>query len=158
MENKTAEEILNDKIGEYYELEKHLNDLVIEAMKAYASQFTSGSPTDKEIEDKIKEIRGTWNEAWKEALNVEHMTAIAQWCRSFSGVEDAWIPVEEKPKEPGYYFCYVPHKSLDNEQACMMRLYFAGIHWQSGFNTRDIMDAQITHWQPLPSPPKTITK
>ena len=62
------------------------------------------------------------------------------------GKKDAlkWIPVSEPPKERGCYLISVKHW-LDGKLSC---------YWKKG--DRVELTPRVTHWTPLPEPPKEI--
>jgi hypothetical protein len=74
-----------------------------------------------------------------------------------SGEKDDWISVEYRlPEESGRYWCYVQH---------LTDLGFSYFQWNCDYNAQlqrfsdmTLKDGEkITHWRPLPSPPKSQT-
>jgi hypothetical protein len=74
-----------------------------------------------------------------------------------SGIKHAreaqWIPVSERlPEESGRYLCYV--KEIND-------LGISYFQWNCAFNKNDtswsdkLVRMEVTHWQPLPEPPKS---
>lgn len=62
-----------------------------------------------------------------------------------------WIPVKERnPTERGAYLVYDPSWP---EPVRICR-YGTSVKWDNGRNRMRPPDARITHWQPLPEPPK----
>jgi hypothetical protein len=75
----------------------------------------------------------------------------------FAGIkhtrEAQWIPVSERlPEESGRYLCYV--KEIND-------LGISYFQWNCAFNKNDnswsdkLVRMEVTHWQPLPEPPKS---
>ena len=59
-----------------------------------------------------------------------------------------WIPVSEPPKEKGRYWCNVKSFSFPG------RYYQTVLKWDDGFIEGRIYTDYVTHWMPLPEPPK----
>lgn len=81
----------------------------------------------------------------------EHITGF------IAGFEKAneWIPVSDRlPDESGRYWCYV--KELND-------LGFSYFQWNCAYHKEENRwsdsraDMRVTHWKPIPSPPKQLT-
>jgi hypothetical protein len=74
------------------------------------------------------------------------------------GKQDAvkWIPVSEPPKEPGIYQVFGYDK--DWEKTKVWYGQFSGYDWFVYNIYGDGMRFDVTHWMPLPQPPKEETK
>lgn len=59
-----------------------------------------------------------------------------------------WIPVSEPPKEKGRYWCNVKSFSFPGSY------YQTTLKWDDGFIEGSIYTDDVTHWMPLPLPPK----
>lgn len=59
-----------------------------------------------------------------------------------------WIPVSDPPKEKGRYWCNVKSFSFPG------RYYQTVLKWDDGFIEGRIYTDDVTHWMPLPQPPK----
>lgn len=66
-----------------------------------------------------------------------------------------WTSMEDdKPKKNGYYFCYhMKSKCRDKEDWQINKLYWEDNLWLMHHNTFKTVD-YVTHWMPLPEPPK----
>ena len=65
-----------------------------------------------------------------------------------------WISVSEPPKENGYYLCYVLTSAVgDKVKYEQMPLYWEDDIWLYRHNSYR-MCRNVTHWMPLPQPPK----
>ena len=65
-----------------------------------------------------------------------------------------WIPVSEPPEENGYYLCYVLTSAIgDKVKYEQMPLYWEDDIWLYRHNSYR-MCRNVTHWMPLPQPPK----
>ena len=66
--------------------------------------------------------------------------------------KEKWISVDDKPKESGRYWCYV---------AEINDLGLSHYQWNCAYNKEDnqwssnAMVKTVTHWMPLPEPPKS---
>lgn len=65
-----------------------------------------------------------------------------------NNVPSKWIPVSEPPKEKGRYWCNVKSFSFPG------RYYQTVLKWDDGFIEGSIYTDDVTHWMPLPEPPK----
>lgn len=80
-------------------------------------------------------------EDWEALYISEHLNLLAAKER-IAQLEQQWISVEERlPEKPGCYIVYEKETNIET-------LYFTGTHFQNAFE-------EVTHWQPLPSPPNT---
>ena len=59
-----------------------------------------------------------------------------------------WIPASEPPKEKGRYWCNVKSFSFPG------KYYQTVLKWDDGFIEGSIYTDDVTHWMPLPEPPK----
>ena len=67
------------------------------------------------------------------------------------GVEREWISVEERlPQESGRYWCYVVHFGELGRSSEQVNCSYSERH---GF-TEKLNPMNVTHWMPLPPPPK----
>ena len=66
-----------------------------------------------------------------------------------------WISMEDdKPKKNGYYFCwYMKNKCGSREEWQIDKFYWEDNLWLAHHNTFKVVD-DVTHWMPLPDPPK----
>lgn len=68
-------------------------------------------------------------------------------CFEFGQHHPHWISGEDKPRENGFYLCY-----SDKEKAYeILSLY--GADWYDAYG-HYIPSCDVTHWMPLPAPPK----
>ena len=74
---------------------------------------------------------------------------------------DGWISVEERlPKENGNYIVYVQDENSPNGEGVwyenivtLVEYAFGDWTWYENSNEYDITDI-VTHWMPLPEPPR----
>ena len=65
-----------------------------------------------------------------------------------------WISVSEPPEENGYYLCYVLTSAVGDKVKYEQRpLYWEDDIWLYRHNSYR-MCRNVTHWMPLPQPPK----
>ena len=65
-----------------------------------------------------------------------------------------WIPVSEPPEENRYYLCYVLTNAIGEKAVYeQMPLYWEDDVWLYRHNSYR-MCRNVTHWMPLPEPPK----
>lgn len=65
---------------------------------------------------------------------------------------DNWIPVSDSPKERGCYLVTVRHW-LDGKPVSR-EAYWNGADWLSCYKRGEEITPRVTHWMPLPEPPK----
>ena len=66
---------------------------------------------------------------------------------------DGWVKVEDGlPKEAGRYLCWVTEQNDLGKSGFVWNCCFH-IHEESWSD--NLKEMHVTHWQPLPSPPKT---
>lgn len=79
-----------------------------------------------------------WNEIKQSAIDAWNTRA------------DGWISVEEMlPKESGRYWCYIEYQSDLGKQ-----FYQWNCSFNNGLFNTDENFHTVTHWMPLPAPPK----
>lgn len=74
------------------------------------------------------------------------VNALAQFASQFIR-DDGWINVEDRlpTKKDQYYLCFYAKE-------CMIeKAFWSGLNWYHDTHTLK----KVTHWQPLPEPPKT---
>jgi hypothetical protein len=59
-----------------------------------------------------------------------------------------WIPVSVPPKEKGRYWCNVKSFAFPG------KYYQTVLKWDDGFVEGSIYTDDVTHWMPMPKPPK----
>lgn len=64
-------------------------------------------------------------------------------------VEQKWTPISDPPKKPGYYLCYFKFEVEHDDTMCENYYYGKGRWLSEG--------SKVTHWMPLPAPPKEVT-
>ncbi len=65
-------------------------------------------------------------------------------------IPDAWIPVSERlPEEGGRYWCYVEEQNSLGKSHYQWNCSWNGEIWGGA-----MMYGRVTHWMPLPNPPK----
>lgn len=65
-------------------------------------------------------------------------------------VPSNWIPVTERlPDEDGWYLCFIYPVVLQGAGYCTILPYD-----KNGFRTGYVYTIDVTHWMPLPEPPK----
>lgn len=72
-----------------------------------------------------------------------------------NNVPSKWIPISEPPKERGCYFISVKHW-LDGKPVTR-EAFWNGADWLSCYwkkGDRVELTPRVTHWMPLPEPPK----
>lgn len=71
----------------------------------------------------------------------------AAYIKGYTDAVAGWISVAESPKESGQYLVVYtgPHKT-----EVTIAYYYSSDGWDRYKNN----DYQVTHWQPIPSPPK----
>ena len=69
--------------------------------------------------------------------------------------ERLWIPFSDPPKEKGCYFVTVKHWLDGNPVA--REAYWNGADWLSCEKKQEITP-RVTHWMPMPEPPKEDAK
>ncbi len=67
--------------------------------------------------------------------------------------DDGWIPVTEPPKERDCYIVTVRHWVDGNPVS--REAYWNGADWLS-CDKRHELTPRVTHWMPLPEPPKEV--
>ena len=102
----------------------------------------------------------------EELLKIEYYGGFAGWTKAAQAVYDAcimaveaireqedrrWIPVSDPPKEKGCYFVTVKHWYDGNPVA--REAYWNGADWLSCEKRQEITP-RVTHWMPMPEPPK----
>ena len=69
---------------------------------------------------------------------------------------DGWISVEDRLPEIGknvlVYDCFSELEQIP--ELSMSTAHYDGMVWRDYLSNRHIYSEEITHWQPLPSPPK----
>lgn len=81
-----------------------------------------------------------------EDYDLEHL-------REFVKAERRWIPVTERlPETNGQYLCYVRSCAFRGSHYCSILNYD-----KNGFRSGHIYTDDVTHWMPLPEPPKEET-
>ena len=131
----------------YEELVKRLRELQVITEHCYEQSCYECA--NKELCDKYdnKTLSGTYKEAADaiEELSKQH-EAQRQSLIVLMNERPSWIPVTEQcPEKSGDYLVFDDCRNLYvNEWHCLLK------KWQYD-------DSRITHWQPLPEPPKEET-
>lgn len=85
---------------------------------------------------------------------VDPIEAVADYLLDSGVTVQEWISVSEPPKENGYYLCYVLTSAVgDKVKYEQMPLYWEDDIWLYRHNSYR-MCRNVTHWMPLPKPPK----
>lgn len=115
--------------------------------------------SDAEISDKIKSIRieGDLFEVNRTDREIELMTRIAKWMRSLLS-DSKWVSVEERLPE----IAVIVNLTLKRSKQDVYSGFRAKGGWYAfrlgedakQFIPNDIEQVSVTHWQPLPNPPK----
>lgn len=67
-------------------------------------------------------------------------------------VSDTWIPVSERnPDDIGRYWCYVEDQKSHGKYSYQWNCSWNGSYWSGA-----MMHGRVTHWMPLPNPPKEV--
>ncbi|EMS1124405.1 DUF551 domain-containing protein [Klebsiella aerogenes] len=67
-------------------------------------------------------------------------------------IPDTWIPVSERlPEEGGRYWCYVEEQNSLGKSHYQWNCSWNGEIWGGA-----MMHGRVTHWMPLPNPPKEV--
>lgn len=69
-------------------------------------------------------------------------------------MESKWISVsDELPEEHGNYLAYTP-RSFPKNSRCQVVEFYKTEDYQGWYDEYDEALSDVTHWQPLPDPPK----
>ena len=76
-----------------------------------------------------------------------------QWLDESAGEKEDWISVDERlPEESGRYWCYVKETNSLGKSHFQWNCFY---HDKEKRWSDDFVSMNVTHWRPLPSPPKT---
>ena len=77
---------------------------------------------------------------------------MADHCIAEGVTVQKWIPVSDSPKERGCYLVTVRHW-LDGKPV-VREAYWNSADWLSCYKKGEEITPRVTHWMPLPEPPK----
>ncbi|KVI72196.1 hypothetical protein AWS46_02985 [Klebsiella aerogenes] len=97
----------------------------------------------------VRGYRDGWNACRAAMLQAEPVTTANKLGNS-PVIPDTWIPVSERlPEEGGRYWCYVEEQNSLGKSHYQWNCSWNGEIWGGA-----MMYGRVTHWMPLPNPPK----
>ena len=83
---------------------------------------------------------------------VDPIEAVADYLLDSGVTVREWIPASEPPKERGIYQVFMWDKEMERSKVWYGQ--FTGCDWSVYDIYGDGMRCEVTHWMPLPQPPK----
>ena len=138
--------------GERVMLDEFMYNLINKAIHSYASQFKSQLPIEQKPFNGCSPTACGCKSLADCPNNQSFITVqFKSQPLPIKGVEREWISVEERlPQESGRYWCYVVHFGELGRSSEQVNCSYSERH---GF-TEKLNPMNVTHWMPLPSPPK----
>lgn len=107
-----------------------------------ANKLPPNSFTDDELEG-MAHGNNPQSNAYRELLAYRRNSPV---------IPDIWIPVSERlPEEGGRYWCYVEEQNSLGKSHYQWNCSWNGEIWGGA-----MMYGRVTHWMPLPNPPKEV--
>ncbi|EKZ6391748.1 DUF551 domain-containing protein [Klebsiella aerogenes] len=114
------------------------------AIRACLSEFPESA------RDIVEECADIAENACRAAMLQDEPVTTANKLGNSPAIPDTWIPVRElNPNDIGRYWCYVEDKKSHGKYSYQWNCSWNGSYWSGA-----MMHGRVTHWMPLPNPPK----